>query len=40
MYSELNAGPFDLDDDGVMQQSVEQRGGHYELPTNSISVVL
>ena len=40
MCSELNAGPFDLDGDGVMQQSVEQCGGHYELPANSISVVL
>ena len=40
MCSEVNAGPFDLDDDGVMQQSVEQRVGHYDLPANSISVVL
>ena len=40
MCSELNAGSFDLDDDGVMQQSVELRGGHYVLQTHSISLVL
>ena len=40
MCSELNAGPFDLDDDGVLQQSVKQRVGHYDLLANSIGVVL
>ena len=40
MCSELGAGPLDMDDDGVMQQSVELRGGHYVLQTDSISLVL
>ena len=40
MCSELNAGPFDPDDNGVMQQSIELRGGHCVLQANSISWVL
>ena len=32
MCSEPVAGAFDLDDDGVMQQAVEQGGGHDRIP--------
>ena len=31
MRPESVAGAFDLDDDGVVQQSIEQGGGHYRV---------